>query len=149
MTQEILELKVKELKKSVQMLSHELIVKQNFSENLVQHLELLEILSDREIRNIEAFIKTELEIKSTGAHLQNLMGKLSSNFYNELKINHPDLIESELKLAGMVIMKMSNKEIGINKNTTWEGAKKAKSRLKKKLNVSSNNDLFTYLETFL
>jgi DNA-binding CsgD family transcriptional regulator len=54
-----------------------------------------------------------------------------------------------LKLAGMVVMKMSNKEIAVSKNTTLESSKKAKNRLKKKLNVSSEDNLASYLNEFL
>ena len=77
------------------------------------------------------------------------MGDLSSNFYTELKIHHPDLTEVELKLSAMVVMRISNKEIAISKNTEIDSAKKSKNRLKKKLNLSGTTNLSTYLERFL
>jgi len=147
--QDILALKVKEQKRNVQVLSHELIVKQEFSENLIKELKEVESLSSSELKNIELFIQNELEVKSARAALQNQMGELSSNFNNELKIKHPNLTDVELKLAGMVVMKMSNKEIGVSKNTTWEAAKKAKSRLKKKLDIPTDVDLTEYLSKLL
>ena len=49
----------------------------------------------------------------------------------------------------MVVMKMSNKEIALSKNTTIESAKKAKNRLKKKLGVPPEGELSTYLNSFV
>ena len=77
------------------------------------------------------------------------MGDLSSNFYTDLKIKHGNLTELELKLAAMVVMKMSNKEIALSKNTTIESAKKANNRLNKKLVVPPEGELSAYLNSFL
>ena len=77
------------------------------------------------------------------------MGDLNSNFSTDLKLKHDDLTELELKLAGMVVMQMSNKEIALSKNTTLESSKKAKNRLKKKLGVPPDGDLLAYLNSFL
>jgi len=147
--QEFLKLKIQEENRNVQALSHELLAKQDFSTKLIQQLEEFDSISKQELRNIELYIQNELDIKSTRAHLQNQMGELSSNFYSELKIKHPNLTELELKLAGMVVMKMSNKEIAISKNTTLESSKKAKNRLKKKLHISASDKLSVYLDKFL
>ena len=147
--QELLKLKVKEESRNVQVLSHELLVKQDFSKNLMHQLEQIENISKPAIKNIEFFIQNELDIQSTRAHLQNQMGDLSSNFSTDLKLKHDDLTELELKLAGMVVMQMSNKEIALSKNTTLESSKKAKNRLKKKLGVPPDGDLLAYLNSFL
>ena len=147
--QDFLKLKVQEESRNVQVLSHELLVKQDFSEKLINQLGQLESISKPELKTIEFFIQNELDVKSTRAHLQNQMGDLSSNFYTELKIHHPDLTEVELKLSAMVVMRISNKEIAISKNTEIDSAKKSKNRLKKKLNLSGTTNLSTYLERFL
>ncbi|MDG1190152.1 MAG: tetratricopeptide repeat protein, partial [Flavobacteriales bacterium] len=72
-----------------------------------------------------------------------------SNFHTDIKIKHGNLTELEIKLAAMVVMKMSNKEIALSKNTTIESAKKAKNRLKKKLGVPPEGELSTYLNSFV
>ena len=146
---ELLKLKVKEESRNVQVLSHELTVKQDFSENLINQLGQLESISKPELNSIEFFIQNELDIKSTRAHLQNQMGEISSNFHNELKIKHANLSELDLRLAAMVVMKMSNKEIAVSKNTTVESSKKAKNRLKKKLKILATDELSTYLAKFV
>ena len=146
--QDFLKLKVQEESRNVQILSHELTLKQDFSKSLIDKLKEIENISKPVLNNVKFFIENELDIKSTRAHLQNQMGDLSSNFYTELKIKHGNLTELELRLAAMVVMKMSNKEISLSKNTTVESSKKAKNRLKKKLGVPSNIELSEYLNTF-
>jgi DNA-binding CsgD family transcriptional regulator len=77
------------------------------------------------------------------------MGDFSSSFYADLNIKHDNLTDLELKLASMVVMKMSNKEIAISRGITLESSKKAKNRLKKKLGVPADGELLSYLNRFL
>ncbi|MBL4704639.1 MAG: tetratricopeptide repeat protein, partial [Flavobacteriales bacterium] len=144
--QEILELKVKEESRNVQSLSLELQVKQEFSSSLINQLKQYENLTNSDLKNIEIYIQNELDVKSTRAQLQNQMGDLSSEFYNSLKINYPQLTEVDLKLAAMIAMDMSNKEIAISKNISTESVKKTKYRLKKKLNLTTDVDLTLHLK---
>mgnify|MGYP001422803849 CR=1 FL=1 len=147
--QEFLHLKVEAESKNVQTLSHELFSKQDFSANLIEKLDQLENVSKPELKSVELFIQNELDIKSTRALLQNQMGDLSSTFYNKLKINHSSLTEVELKLAAMVVMQMSNKEIAISKNMTSGTVRNAKYRLKKKLKLTNDEDLLEILSSYL
>jgi DNA-binding CsgD family transcriptional regulator len=146
---EFLHLKIETENKNVQTLSHELLVKQDFSANLIEKLYQLENISKHELKSVELFIQNELDIKSTRAMLQNQMGDLSSNFYSELKIKHPNLSNRDLKLAAMVVMQMSNKEIAISNNMTSETVRNAKYRLKKKMNLANNEDLSETLNSYL
>ena len=146
--QDLLALKVQEEIKNVQLLSLELQIKRNFSTNLIKQLDQLENITKPEVKNIELYIQNELDIKSTRALLQNQMGGLSSNFYNTLKIKHPELNESEIAFAAMIVMKMTNKEIGISKNMSSGTIKTIKWRLKKKLNLLSSENLQDYLSDF-
>ena len=124
-------------------------VLEHFSEIILKKLREFEQISNSDLMNLEMFIQNELGIKSTRAELQNQMGELSLNFYTELKIHHPNLSEIEVKLAAMIVMKMSNKEISISKNITPDSVKIAKNRLKKKLNLSSDDNLFEHLSKLL
>jgi len=147
--QEILKLKVENESQNVQALSLELEVKQAFSIGLIKELSQFEQISEPELKNIEIYIQNELEIKSARAELQNKMGNLSSTFYTDIKIKHPTLTDTDMKLAAMIAMNMSNKEIGVSKNITDASVKKAKTRLKHKLNLSFEDDLSDYLKSFL
>lgn len=147
--QDFLELKVESESKNVQALSLELSVKKDFSKSLVDKLKDFENVSKSDVKNIEIFIQNELDIKSTRADLQNQMGDLSSEFYNKLNITYPHLTELDVKLAAMVVMNMSNKDIAISKNITPGSVRIAKNRLKKKLNLPEETDLTAHLKAIL
>lgn len=143
--QEILVLKVQEESKNVQELSLELTVKNDFSRSLSKELQKLEGLSSSDRRHIEMFVQSEMDIKSTRAELQGEIGEIGRNFYRDLKIKHSNLSDTEIRLAVMIVLKLSNKEIAIKKNITPDSAKIAKSRLKKKLGLSKEDDMYSYL----
>ncbi len=147
--QEILELKVKEEARSVQTLSLELMAKKDVSKSLLGKLHELENVSKVDLKKMGMFIQNELDLKSTRAQLQHEMGELNVAFYSELKVRYPELTETDLKLAAMIVMNMSNKEIAISKSITPESVKIAKNRLKKKMGLAGNNDLHTHLSELL
>ena len=147
--QEILTLKVQEENRNVQVLSHELILKQDFSSNLISQLSQLDNISKPELKSIELFVQNELDVKSTRGLIQQQMGELSNNFHLSLKIKHPDLSKSDIAFAAMIAMNMTNKEIGISKNMSTETIKTTKYRLKKKLNISLSESMDDYLMALL
>ena len=124
-------------------------MKQDFSEKLINQLGQIESLSKPEIKNIEFFIQNELDVKSSRAELQNQMGNLSSNFYNELKIKHPSLSDIEIKVAAMVVMNISNKEISIRRNMEPYSVRVAKNRIKNKIGLPKDTSLSDYLAGLL
>ena len=77
------------------------------------------------------------------------MFKFISEFYNKLNITYPHLTELDVKLAAMVVMNMSNKDIAISRNITPGSVRIAKNRLKKKLNISEETDLTAHLKSIL
>lgn len=147
--QEFLELKVKEETRNVKALSLELLVKQDFSMNLIEQLDQVEGISRADKTNIQLYIQNELDVKSARAQFEDQMGELSGAFYNKIKTEHPNLTKIDLKLAAMVVMKMTNKEIAVSKNITVESVSIAKNRLKKKLNLGADDDLSAQLSNLL
>mgnify|MGYP001487789005 CR=1 FL=1 len=147
--QKFLELKMKEESKNVEALSLELMVKEGFSSKLVKELGQLVSITKPEIKNIELFIQNELDVKSPRVQIQEQMGALSGGFYNSLSVKYPTLTDNDLKLAAMIAMNMSNKEIAISKSITPESVKKTKTRLKHKLNLTFEDDLAEMLKTIM
>ena len=147
--QEVLELKVEEENKNVQLLSLELNAKKEYSRAILERIKQEEILSEKGMKAIEFFIKNELDLKSTRVQLQNRVGNIKGDFHNALKIKHPSLSDSDLNLAAMIVMKMSNKEIAISKNMTAQTIRTTKHRLKQKLGLSKDNDLSEFINQYL
>ncbi len=70
--------------------------------------------------------------------------EFSHNFLEE----HPDLTNSEQRLSAMIFLHFSSKEIAEYMFITHRSAQTAKSRLRKKLGVSGETDLYRYLQSF-
>lgn len=144
--QELLRLKVKKESKNVQLLSHELQVKQDFSSNLMRQLDQVGSLTTAELKNMELFIQNELDVKSSRAQIQEEMGGLSGEFYNSLTVQFPNLTDMDLKLAAMIVMNMSNKEIAISKNIATTSVKKTKTPGRtNNLTVRTSDGWFIYV----
>lgn len=130
-------------------LSYELLSKQSLSKKIVNRVESIDGISSVEIKKIEQFIQNELDIRSTSLRLYEQMDELADSFYFKLNEKHTDLTKSEVLLAGMVAMNMGNKDIAISKNISTDSVKTMKNRLKKKLNLSLDEDLHEYLNKMI
>ncbi len=145
----LLELQVADDRKKINSLALELNLKSDFSKVLINKIEALNKLSFPEIRSIELFIQNELDLKSSRAKIQKDIEALGNTFFDSLIKKHEKLTDSDLKLCSLVVFNLANKEIALSKNITTNSVKIAKNRLKKKLKLNSNEDLKTYLNSFL
>ena len=69
------------------------------------------------------------------------------SFYAQLTARHADLTKNELRLAALLRMGMDNKAIASMLHVSDEGVKKARYRLRKKLGMSSEENLEAYMMT--
>lgn len=74
------------------------------------------------------------------------MASNESLFFNRLLKSHPNLTSSELKLCYMLVKNLSTKEIAKATSCTPDSVKVFRSRLRKKLNLSSGTTLNNYLK---
>jgi len=146
---EKLELDIEDNNKKMNTLIVELSNKENSIDKIIHKLTNSSNLTKLEVNNLEIFIKNELELKSTRAQIQHYITEVGDTFFQNLQSNHETLNDNDIKLAGMVVLKMSNKEIGINKNIAVTSVKSAKNRLKKKMGLAQEKSLIDYLSQFL
>ncbi|WP_156033167.1 hypothetical protein [Sediminibacter sp. Hel_I_10] len=71
--------------------------------------------------------------------------KIYPNFSQSLKKISPNISANELKLCALIRLNLSSKEIGQILNITQDSVNKARYRLRKKLGLTSNDDIFTAL----
>jgi DNA-binding CsgD family transcriptional regulator/cell division protein FtsL len=69
-------------------------------------------------------------------------------FTKNLLRRHPDLINTELQLCAMIFLNFSSKEIAEYLFITHRSVQTRKSRLRKKLGISSETDLYQYIKSF-
>jgi tetratricopeptide (TPR) repeat protein len=95
---------------------------------------------DRIIRDMEQTtsedVWKEFEIRFQEVH---------TDFYNKLAEKHPDLSPNELRLCAFLRLNMSTKEISSITFQSYNSIIMARHRLRKKLNMDSNDNLIAFL----
>jgi len=71
--------------------------------------------------------------------------KVHNDFFIALKKQHPNLTPNELKLCAYLRMNLSTKEMARLMNISVRGVEISRYRLRKKLQLSTETNLFTYL----
>jgi tetratricopeptide (TPR) repeat protein/DNA-binding CsgD family transcriptional regulator len=74
-------------------------------------------------------------------------GHLHLGFFEKLEQQNPTLTASDKRLAGLVRMNLSNREISSLLNIEENSVKMAKYRLKKKLGLTDTQSLFTFMQS--
>lgn len=67
-------------------------------------------------------------------------------FFDKLKARTSGLTKNDLRLAALMKLKLSNKEIALSLNISPDGVKKAKTRFKKKLDLPSDQNISEFIE---
>lgn len=70
------------------------------------------------------------------------------NFFNKLVEQFPNMTQNELRLCVYIKMRISNKSIAQMLNLSMKGIESAKYRLKKRLNLSAEQDLNEFLFSY-
>ena len=73
--------------------------------------------------------------------------EVHNNFDNKIKAISEDITEKEIRLASFLRMNLSTKEIASMLNVLPDSVLKSKYRLKKKLELSKEEDLTQFLNT--
>ncbi len=128
--------------------------------HLVKKGELLTKIKDdlthvsKEIRNPEAISAIKKMVKKVGEddkldeeweNFAKHFDSVHSDYLVNLKEKHPNLTGNELKLCANLRMNLSTKEIAQLMNISVRGVEISRYRLRKKLELSSGDNLFDYL----
>lgn len=73
--------------------------------------------------------------------------KIYPNFSHSLQEKFPSISANELKLCALLRLNLSSKEIAQLLNITQGSVNKARYRLRKKMNLTSKEELFAYILT--
>ncbi|MDY8134569.1 tetratricopeptide repeat protein [Aquimarina sp. 2201CG5-10] len=101
--------------------------------------------------NFKALEKAILEsevVDGTMISFQNKVDILNSAFYEKLLEEYPTLTKTEVKLCSFIRLNIDNNEIAILQNIAIESVYRSRSRLRKKMNLSPDEDLNAILNKF-
>lgn len=90
---------------------------------------------------INGSAQTDKEWENFNKHFE----QVHQGFYSTLKTKHNSLSSNDLRLSAMLRLNLSSKEVATIMNVTPESVKKARYRLRKKLQLDNEADLHSYM----
>ncbi|MGE0634840.1 MAG: hypothetical protein AB7G44_00475 [Bacteroidia bacterium] len=97
------------------------------------------------VREINTELGSQLQSDKKIRLIQENIESVNKEFYDKLNRQFPTLTKSEIELCGLLRLNLSNKEIGDLKSISPESAKKARQRMRKKLKIAPEQDIYQFL----
>ena len=97
------------------------------------------------LKSIENRIRVEAQMDNFWEQFSNQFTETHPQFFMRLKNKNPELTRNELRLSALIKMNLSNKEVASILNVSDEAVKKARYRLKKKLDLEEGENIEGYL----
>ena len=152
-------LREEELKKDLGFRQKELVT---YTLNLVQKNTLMENLregirellsttdKDQKIKltKLIRLIDYSLETEKDWEEFKMYFEKVHHSFFDALKRKFPDLTQSDLKLCALISLNLSSKEMAELMGISPESVKMARHRLRKKLDIATEENLGDFIQTF-
>jgi DNA-binding CsgD family transcriptional regulator len=117
----------------------------NKTDYLMQLQEKLKTSDNNEYKRIAKEIKTNLTEADHWSDFIKNFNLLHSHYVDNIIKKHPDLTSNEVRLICFILSGLSNKEVAGIFSVEPESVKKARYRLKKKLNLTEEESLSYYL----
>lgn len=106
------------------------------------------IQAKEEVKKIIRSLNDDESIDTEWDNFSKHFDKVHSDFIKQLKQIHPKITPNELKLCAYLRMNLSTKEIAQLMNISVRGVEISRYRLRKKLEITSDVNLFDYLVKF-
>ena len=97
---------------------------------------------------IKTQVKIHAETDTGWDTFRETFEKVYPHFCNKIKDRHPTLTEYDIRLCAYLVAGIDSKHIAMLLNVLPESLKKSRTRLRKKLAITSDTDLGEYLRTF-
>ncbi len=124
---------------------------QEWAESLAERLELLKASTGRkrakELEHLETEIKNKVWVNNNSDNFYKQIDALSSSFYNKLISQFEGLTKTDIRLCSLIKLNLNTKQIATLQNINPSSVKMSRNRLRKKLNLSPDDDLNTFLHT--
>ncbi len=142
--------------KNRELVSKAMSILQNneFNQKIIEKINNLEQKLDSKSEKISAELKCierELSLKIKGEsweHFKNYFQKVHPNFSKNLIAKFPNLTPAELRLATLLRLNLNTKEIASITFLATTSVKTSRNRLRKKMNLSSSDNLTTFILKF-
>lgn len=123
----------------------------DFLENLIVELEIFmkeHKISKSQGRPIIQHIRENISTDDQWQMFQENFDMIHKNFFRNLKMKYPNLTPSDLKLCVLLRLNYASKDIAAMQGVSVRGIETARYRLRKKLNLSEEENLNDFLIGF-
>lgn len=98
------------------------------------------------IQNVIASLKSELLEDTQLTRIKNDIETLNHEFAQRIKTLHPNLTKTDIEICSYLRLSLDRKEIAKLRFTSIDAVKKSRYRLRKKINLSPEDDLDAYIK---
>lgn len=102
--------------------------------------------TDEALRGFIAELQAAEQLGDRTRLVQENIDRANAEFYQTLSARFPALSKSEVELCGYLRVNLSSKDIASLKNIAPASVKMSKNRLRKKLGISPDADLYTFVQ---
>lgn len=121
--------------------------KDDFFKEILDKINTLKGEENREIiQKLKLLIRNEIDIDESHSDIENYMKEVGTDFIVKLNEIHPGLTNNEIELAVLLRMNIDTHQIAIIRNVEKDSVKKARTRLRNKLNLTPDIDTYEYLK---
>ncbi len=100
---------------------------------------------EEKIRPLLFELQNQNQISERSIGLQSNIESVNAEFFEKLQLKFPELTKVESELCGYIRINLSSKDISILKNVAADSVKKSKNRLRKKLGLEVEEDLYEFI----
>ncbi len=160
---QIAETELKRREMEARLMEQELVLKKRDLTNMVLHntqvydsnqkmIEKLRHIShhkkdmESEIRAMLVELQSQNQISDRSIGLQSKIEEVNEAFYERLATKYPGLTKAESELCGYIRINLSSKDISLLKNVEASSVKMGKYRLRKKLGILPEEDLYGFVK---
>ena len=105
-------------------------------------------LAKSKIKGLKKEIKKEIDIEHQNKIFETYFDEAHEEFFRRLLETFPDLTPYDLRICAFIKMNLSTKEIANILNISYRGAEVSRYRLRKKMNLSRDVNLSSFLAGF-
>ncbi|MBD1385518.1 tetratricopeptide repeat protein [Mucilaginibacter rigui] len=134
-------------------LKNAILVLRGYTENLMQKNTLIdEIKTELEniqlkyndtgvAGNLDKMMQAHIMTDDNWGEFKKLFSRVHTTFFYNLRHSYTNLSDTDIRLLALIKLKLNNREISGMLGITVDGVKKAKQRLRKKMNLFEDDDI--------
>lgn len=102
--------------------------------------------TEEKIKELLVYVNNQLIVDQNLIEFQNNVESINHEFFKTLTEKYPSLTQTDRKIAGLIRLNLSNKEIALMRGVSYNSAKISRYRLRKKMNLDETVDIVAILQ---